>query len=99
MMKLKYLALNNFFGGGATVEPLNTQYVFDGTNDFIDYGNVDYTNGSFSAGCWFKTTDNEFRLIQKRGTGVIGTLNGWSIGKGSGHTNWANILMDQSNGN
>jgi hypothetical protein len=53
---------------------------FDGVDDYVDFTSEPDLNGkSFSAGCWFKTTDTDMRLIQNCNTGNFGTKNGFQI--------------------
>lgn len=56
---------------------------FDGTDDWIDFGDVlDQGTNDFSLSFWFRsdtTLSTNARIIQKRGTGGFGTTAGWQI--------------------
>jgi hypothetical protein len=70
-------------------------YDFDGVDDYVDYGDIlNFNNQSFSAGCWFNTTETTaFRLLQKRGTGLA--AKGWQISLTPDvHTDWRNTVID-----
>jgi len=71
---------------------------FDGVNDYIDFTSEPNLNGkSFSAGCWFKTTDADMRLIQNASTGAFGTKNGFQVSVTS--STFANTGVTDSSGN
>jgi len=71
---------------------------FDGEDDYVDFTLEPDLNGkSFSAGCWFKTTDTDMRLIQNCSTGGFGTKNGFQISVID--NTFANIGVTDSSGN
>jgi hypothetical protein len=71
---------------------------FDGLNDYVDFTLEPDLNGkSFSAGCWFKTTDADMRLIQNCSTGGFGTKNGFQISVTS--STFSNTGVTDSSGN
>jgi hypothetical protein len=71
---------------------------FDGVDDYVDFTSEPDLNGkSFSAGCWYKTTDTECRLIQNCSTGVFGTKNGFQISI-TGTSNFANTAVSNDSG-
>jgi hypothetical protein len=72
--------------------------VFDDVDDYIDFTSEPDLNGkSFSAGCWFKTTDTSMRLIQNCSTGSFGTKNGFQISVTT--STFANTGVTDSSGN
>jgi hypothetical protein len=72
--------------------------VFDGSNDYIDFTSEPNLNGkSFSAECWFKTTDISMRLIQNASTGAFGTKAGFQISVTN--TTFTNTAVTDSSGN
>jgi len=79
--------------------PVGSCYDFDGTDDFVVFGNEHNFNAqSFSASCWFKTTSSvTFRLWDKRGTGGFGSnIPGFQI---SAQAAWGNAAIDDGLGN
>jgi hypothetical protein len=61
---------------------------FDGTNDFIDCGNVlNPGSNSMTIGFWMRSTTGPSatirRVLQKRGTGTFGTVAGWQLSYGN----------------
>ena len=73
----------------------------DGTNEFVDIGNVLNPGASdFSVVIWINSDDittTTQRLIQKRGTGAYGTSSGWQIST-SGGSGWSNTAIDIGDG-
>jgi len=66
--------------GVGFTEDYGGSLIFDGVDDYIDFTSEPNLNGkSFSAGCWFKTTDADMRLIQNASTGAFGTKTGFQI--------------------
>jgi len=88
---------NNYQSGNPTV--FNTKQVdFDGTDDYLEIGSaLDFNAKDFSVSAWVKTTDTEFRVIQTRNTGGLGTKAGWQISVASSGK-W-NIYIEDTNGN
>jgi hypothetical protein len=71
---------------------------FDGVDDYVDFTSEPDLNGkSFSAGCWFKTTDADMRLIQNCSTGGFGTKNGFQVSVTS--STFSNTGVTDSSGN
>jgi len=71
---------------------------FDGVDDYLELGsNLDFNAKDFSVSAWVKTTDTEFRVIQTRNTGQLGTKAGWQIGVASNGI-W-NVAIEDADGN
>ena len=70
---------------------------FNGTSDYVSFSTEPDLNGkSFSAGCWYRTTDSNMRLIQNASTGSFGTKNGFQVSISG--TSWSNTGITSTNG-
>ncbi|RMG80549.1 MAG: LamG domain-containing protein, partial [Chloroflexi bacterium] len=74
---------------------------FDGVDDYADLPAPPFdANGTnWTVGCWFRTTDNFYRLIDWRGTGTATTVRGVQISKSATNTTFANTRIDTGAGN
>lgn len=82
---------------------LPSSFLLDGSDDFVDLGNVNALNpgsGDFTVASFVKTTQtgSTFRIFQKRGTGSFGTQDGWQISRQVSSPNWSNTAIDGSAG-
>jgi hypothetical protein len=66
---------------GATGQ-VGEAYNFSGANDYVDLGNaLDPGTGSFSVSCWIKgdSFTGLHRILDNRGTGANGSVQGWFL--------------------
>ena len=91
---------NGFHGSGNQGQAISNGYVTfnEAFGDYVSFSNEPDLNGkSFSAGCWYRTTDSSMRLIQNASTGSFGTKNGFQISITSA-TSWSNTGITSTNG-
>ncbi|RMF59851.1 MAG: LamG domain-containing protein, partial [Bacteroidetes bacterium] len=74
---------------------------FDGVDDYVDLPAppLDANGTSWTVGCWFKTTDDYWRLIDWRGTGGVGAVRGVQISIYLLYNSFQNTRIDDGLGN